>query len=104
MTYILGLVLSLAAVVGLSYVITGRFADTSVLYRQIAESGISTIDSYVSSDHSTSIKSVSIKFVSEKNMKLRKSDFTGTGKVFRFTLVQMLKGKANIITMLIFFL
>ena len=41
MTYILGLVLSLAAVVGLSYVITGRFADTSVLYRQIAESGIS---------------------------------------------------------------
>ena len=38
------------------------------------------------------------------HMKLRKSDFTGTGKVFRFTLVQMLKGKANIITMLIFFL
>lgn len=37
-------------------------------------------------------------------MKLRKSDFTGTGKVFRFTLAQMVKGKANIITMLIFFL
>ena len=37
-------------------------------------------------------------------MKLRKSDFTGTGKVFRFTLSQMVKGKANIITMLIFFL
>lgn len=38
------------------------------------------------------------------HMKLRKSDFTGTGKVFRFTLAQMVKGKANIITMLIFFL
>lgn len=38
------------------------------------------------------------------HMKLRKSDFTGTGKVFRFTLSQMVKGKANIITMLIFFL
>ena len=37
-------------------------------------------------------------------MKLRQSDFTGTGKVFRFTLSQMVKGKANIITMLIFFL
>lgn len=37
-------------------------------------------------------------------MKLRKSDFTGTGKVFRFTLSQMVKGKANIITMLIFLL
>ena len=38
------------------------------------------------------------------HMKLRKSDFTGTGKVFRFTLVQMLKGKANMVNMLIFFL
>lgn len=37
-------------------------------------------------------------------MKLSKYDFTGTGKVFRFTLAQMVKGKANIITMLIFFL
>lgn len=38
------------------------------------------------------------------HMKFRKSDFAGTSNVFRFTLVQMLKGKANIITMLIFFL
>lgn len=37
-------------------------------------------------------------------MKVSKNDFTGTGKVYRFTLSQMLKGKANIITMLIFFL
>lgn len=37
-------------------------------------------------------------------MKLRKSDFTGTSKVYRFTLAQMAKGKANIITVLIFFL
>lgn len=37
-------------------------------------------------------------------MKLRKSDFTGTGKVYRFTLSQMMKGKANIISLLIFFL
>lgn len=37
-------------------------------------------------------------------MKLSKNDFTGTGKVFRFTLAQMVKGKANIISTLIFFL
>lgn len=37
-------------------------------------------------------------------MKLRKSDFTGTGKVYRFTLSQMMKGKANIISLIIFFL
>lgn len=37
-------------------------------------------------------------------MKISRNDFTGTGKVYRFTLSQMLKGKANIITMLIFFL
>lgn len=36
--------------------------------------------------------------------KLSKSDFNGTGKVYRFTLAQMVKGKANIITMLVFFL
>ncbi len=38
------------------------------------------------------------------HMKLSKNDFTGTGKVFRFTLAQMVKGKANIISTLIFFL
>ena len=38
------------------------------------------------------------------HMKLRKSDFTGTGKVYRFTLSQMMKGKANIISLIIFFL
>lgn len=37
-------------------------------------------------------------------MKLKKSDFTGTGKVYRFTLSQMMKGKANIISLIIFFL
>lgn len=37
------------------------------------------------------------------HMKLSKSDFNGTGKVYRFTLAQMVKGKANIITMLVFF-
>ena len=37
-------------------------------------------------------------------MKLRKSDFTGTGKVYRFTLSQMMKGKAKIISLIIFFL
>ncbi len=42
MTYILGLVGSLAAVMGLSYVITGQFADTTVLQQQIAASGISS--------------------------------------------------------------
>lgn len=38
------------------------------------------------------------------HMKLNKSDFTGTGKVFGFTLAQMLKGKANIIALIIFLL
>ncbi len=38
------------------------------------------------------------------HMKISRNDFTGTGKVYRFTLSQMVKGKANIITMLIFFL
>ena len=37
-------------------------------------------------------------------MKISRNDFNGTGSVYRFTLSQMLKGKANIITMLIFFL
>ncbi len=37
-------------------------------------------------------------------MRIRKTDFTGTGKVYRFTLSQMVKGKANIISMVIFFL
>ena len=37
-------------------------------------------------------------------MKLNKSDFTGTGKVFGFTLAQMLKGRANIIALIIFLL
>lgn len=38
------------------------------------------------------------------HMKIRKSDFTGTGKVYRFTLTQMLKGRANIISLVIFLL
>lgn len=38
------------------------------------------------------------------HMKISRNDFNGTGSVYRFTLSQMLKGKANIITMLIFFL
>ena len=38
------------------------------------------------------------------HMKIRKNDFTGTGKVFRFTLTQMLKGKANIISLIVFLL
>lgn len=37
-------------------------------------------------------------------MKTKKSDFTGTGSVYRFTLVQMLKAKANLITTVIFLL
>ncbi len=38
------------------------------------------------------------------HMKISKNDFTGTGKVYRFTLSQMIKGKANIITVLILLL
>lgn len=34
-------------------------------------------------------------------MKLRRDDFTGIGQVYRFTLLQMLKGKANWITTLL---
>ena len=41
MTYIFGLVASLAVVMSVSYVITGRFVDTSVLRQQIAVFGIS---------------------------------------------------------------
>lgn len=37
-------------------------------------------------------------------MKLHKSDFIGTGKVYRFSFMQMIKGKANVITLLIFIL
>ena len=37
-------------------------------------------------------------------MKISRNDFTGTGKVYRFTLGQMLKGKANVITLFILLL
>ena len=37
-------------------------------------------------------------------MKTSGNNLTGIGKVYRFTLAQMLKGKANIITLFIFFL
>lgn len=37
-------------------------------------------------------------------MKISRNDFTGTGKVYRFTLSQMLKGKANVITLFILLL
>lgn len=37
-------------------------------------------------------------------MKINKSDLIGTGSVYRFTLLQMVKGKANIITLVIFLL
>lgn len=37
-------------------------------------------------------------------MKISRKDFTGTGKVYRFTLGQMMKGKANVITLLILLL
>lgn len=37
-------------------------------------------------------------------MKISRKEFTGTGKVYRFTLGQMLKGKANIITLIILLL
>ncbi len=40
MTYVFGLIVSLAAVAGISYVITGQFADTSVLQQQAGASGI----------------------------------------------------------------
>lgn len=36
-------------------------------------------------------------------MKLSKEDFRGTGKVFHFTLEQMVKGKANIVSFIIIF-
>ncbi len=35
------------------------------------------------------------------HMKISRKDFTGTGKVYCFTLSQMLKGKANVITLVI---
>ena len=37
-------------------------------------------------------------------MTLNKSDFTGTGYVYRFSLLQMVKGTANIVALIIFFL
>lgn len=37
-------------------------------------------------------------------MKIKKQDFRGTGKVFSFTLVQMLKNKANLVSLVIMFL
>ena len=37
-------------------------------------------------------------------MKLNKSDFTGTGYVYRFSFLQMIKGTANIVTLVIYLL